>query len=214
MRLRIYTVSAHVAPSVRVLLSEQELTRLAQLPDEQRDVYVAAHGALRVELGRWLSCAPGDVPLHHALDSPSSLDGARQIAFSLSRKDALALIAVGRCATLSVDLESIEEARDLGLDMDAIAQTYFSPTFARRYHDAPANNKLETFLALWTRHEAFVKALGEGLLVGQPDRDPLDLGLVVEALAMPSGYVGAMACSRELMPSAQELEVLPWPDRH
>lgn len=75
------------------------------------------------------------------------------------------------------------------------------------------STKSETFLTLWTRHEAFVKALGEGLLIGQPDRSSQEMGLLVEELTLPSDYVGAMACSRDLAPEPHELEVLPWPER-
>jgi 4'-phosphopantetheinyl transferase len=79
--------------------------------------------------------------------------------FNLSYSEDRALVAVARNAIIGVDLE---RCRDLD-DMDSVAESCFAPREMQTLSRLPETQRIEGFYNCWTRKEAFIKALGEGL---------------------------------------------------
>lgn len=143
------------------LLSANEQHRAARMrhPHDQR-VFVAGRARTRQILGAYVG-QPG-----HRLDVVARVDDKPMLAaappwfdFSFSRCDGLHVCAVGCDRRIGIDVEAIGG----GDDADAIAATYFSAEEAAWLASLPADRRPLAFAGLWTKKEAFVKAVGAGL---------------------------------------------------
>lgn len=123
-----------------------------------RTAYVAAHGLLRAELGRWLGKAPGRVEIvYDALGKPG-LAGPRAPAlhFSISHSRRYVACAFSQ-VRVGVDIEETDREIDL-----AVAKVLAGPE--RRHLDRLApEDRTVAFLEIWTMKEAALKAYGTGL---------------------------------------------------
>lgn len=151
---------------LEALLSTAERERLRSFRFERdRRRCIARRGILRTLLSRYLDCDPAEVQFTYgprgkpALAAfPGILEG--QLAFNLSHSAGVALFAIAR-QPLGVDLELIRT----DLAHTALAQRYFSPVEQAALRALPPGQQLAAFFYCWTRKEALVKALGEGLSI-------------------------------------------------
>lgn len=130
-------------------------------PFERRLInFIARRSMLRWLIGAYLRCEPES--LHFgvtelgkpALNSPR---GAR-LAFNVSHTDGIALLAFALNCRLGIDVE-----RRFGdIDVVNVARGIFSPIEESRLAAARADSTT-AFFSIWTRKEALLKALGEGL---------------------------------------------------
>ena len=141
------------------LLSADERARAERLRFElHRRRFAAARCALRRILGHCLKTAPGALRFDYSPNGKPSIAGTT-LRFNLSHSAGWAVIAVTRGRELSVDLEEIRD----GTDLLALAERYFAPTERSAMASAPEAERPALFYRIWTRKEAYVKALGEGL---------------------------------------------------
>lgn len=89
------------------------------------------------------------------------------LQLNLSHSGTLAVYAFCRAGAVGVDIEEIRAIPACNF----IAQQYFAPQEYKRWNDEPAATKTEVFARLWTRKEAYVKALGAGLHYQLPGFD-------------------------------------------
>jgi 4'-phosphopantetheinyl transferase len=82
-----------------------------------------------------------------------------ELAFNVSHTRGRAVLAVAARGPVGVDVERLEPR----VDVDGLAQRFFSPAEVTALREVPAGRRLRAFFDGWTRKEAFVKALGEGL---------------------------------------------------
>lgn len=150
--------------------------------DVHRVRYVAGRGALRAILGRYLGVAPAAVSFGYAEHGKPRLDAAAAgaIRFNLSNAEDLALVALVRGREVGVDLENLRTIDDA----EAIAGRFFSVPENEVFRCLPAGERDRAFLRCWTRKEAFVKAVGEGLSM------PLDRFDVSFAPGEPARLLG------------------------
>lgn len=172
-------VPAEVADGLYATLSADERNRSARFRFERdRRRFVVAHGALRELLGCYLGTHPGHVRFaHNACGKPAlSPECGTRLRFNLSHSAGCALIAIAADADIGVDLEYIRPLPDHA----EIAQHFFS---------AADVATPQAFFGHWTRHEAYVKACGEGLdsTAPAPDRR-----WSVFSLEPAPGYIGAV----------------------
>ena len=99
------------------------------------------------------------------------------------------IVAVARDAEVGIDIEAI---RPLANAL-AIAERYFSPAERTVLHGLTPSARLTAFFECWTRKEAFLKALGDGLTrpldgfdvsMGSGGREPLEIR--AEGVVLPS----------------------------
>jgi 4'-phosphopantetheinyl transferase len=147
----------------RGVLAADELKRAARfLRDEDRNRFVAARAMLRGILGRALGVPPESVVFAYgphgkpALAPPLAVSGIR---FNLSHSGGRALVAWTVGAELGADLERVRPVR-YG---ERIARRFFSDDEQAALAGADATRWDETFFRCWTRKEAFIKAIGDGL---------------------------------------------------
>ena len=129
---------------------------------KDRETYVATRGALRSILGGYLGLAPDDICFSYSAYGKPALDVAvhpTNTMFNVSHSHDLALIAVTLDSKIGVDVEMVRS------DMagDEIAQRFFAPSEIATLRSLPEQQQTEAFFHCWTRKEAFVKAVGEGL---------------------------------------------------
>ena len=198
--------------ALRLLLTPDEIARADRFHfDHHRRRFTVGRGALRELLAAYLDAAPDDVHFVYGEKGKPFLDGPAaagdDLRFNLSNSHELALVAVGVGHELGVDLELLRPMPD----GPQIAERFFSPSERQDLAGLPPTRRDEGFFNCWTRKEAYLKAMGDGLTValdrfdvtltpGQPARF-LALDGSAEAAARWSllalhpaaGYVGALA---------------------
>ena len=142
------------------LLAPDERIRAARfVRAEDRRRYAVARGALRILIGRYEHIPPQQVQFVHNDFGKPLLFHKADLHFNVSHSQELALLAFARGCLIGVD---IEFRRPL-TDAQDIAQHHFSASEYDIFRQLPETQKQEAFFNCWTRKEAFIKAIGEGL---------------------------------------------------
>jgi 4'-phosphopantetheinyl transferase len=150
----------NMAENLRTLLSPGETERAERFRfDKDRDSFILAHSLLRIILGRYLRLSPENLPLTSGPYGKPFLSGGEPIRFNLSHSEGLVLYGLSHAHDLGVDIEYIRSIDD----MDLIAQRFFSAAESRDLASLPSALRTRAFFNCWTRKEAFIKAVGEGL---------------------------------------------------
>ena len=120
-----------------------------------------ARGILRDILGRYLDSEPRELQFRYGPHGKPALCGAvgAPVAFNVSHSHDLALFAFSGGRDLGVDIEAIRPMPD-GED---IASRFFSAREVACLRSLPAAIRNAAFFTCWTRKEAYLKALGDGL---------------------------------------------------
>lgn len=131
-----------------------------------RNRYIAAHGALRDILARYLNREPGQVRFSANQYGKPTLPGC-PLEFNLSHSGDFALVAVTRGRKVGVDVERFRP----DVDFERLASRFFSSREAAELTAFPAAQRLAAFFRCWTRKEAYIKAQGLGLSLPLKDFD-------------------------------------------
>jgi len=171
-------------------LSASERARAASLRGEPlRRRYVASHAALRRLLAGIVGGSPEALQLAAGPNGKPRLPGGPR--FSLSHSGDLGLVAIDPACEVGVDLEPVRPVPEA----DEIAARWFAPEERAALHAAGADGGA-AFARLWTRREAWLKALGVGLDESLAGR-PVDLArFALHDLAPAPGHLGALAVER------------------
>jgi 4'-phosphopantetheinyl transferase len=192
-------------------LSGDEKERAARFHFERdRTRFVGGRGLLRTLLAGYLHVRPERLEFSYGVHGKPELTayfGERPLRFNLSHSERFVLYAITRGREIGVDLEVIRPVADL----DKIAEHFFSAGEREALRSLPDNEKTRAFFDCWTRKEAYLKALGNGLAKplnsfdvsltpGEPARlldiegDPFEPKLwELHALSVMDGTVGALA---------------------
>ncbi|MFO7587673.1 MAG: 4'-phosphopantetheinyl transferase superfamily protein [Gemmatimonadota bacterium] len=147
----------------RSLLSAEERNRAERFRFERhRRRFTVARAVLRRLIGDYLRVPPETVKFGASQHGKPFLRNppAGGLHFNSADSDDVALIAVALGRDVGVDVERIAPER-AGLE---IADRFFSTDESRRLRDLPAEARVPAFFACWTRKEAYLKAIGTGLL--------------------------------------------------
>ncbi|MFD1469342.1 4'-phosphopantetheinyl transferase family protein [Hymenobacter caeli] len=182
-------------------LSEAERARQARFrTGALRQTYGRAHGFLRAVLGRYLDTAAAAVAF--AAGAPRSkpaLPLSAGLDFNLSYRAGRALLAVANCCAVGADVETLLPMTDAL----ALVQDLFSgPEQAALRATASGAAWEALFYTIWTRKEAYAKALGMGLslpfagfsvLEAEAGRLVAPAGAYLASFAAGPGHQGALA---------------------
>lgn len=124
--------------------------------------FIVARGGLRRVLAGYLGVDPSAIEFDYAeLGKPnlrqSGVDSG--LRFNLSHSGELALIAVTPGRELGIDIERTREIPDAL----PVARRFFSVAEQERLKGRPECDRVAEFLRIWTRKEAYLKALGRGI---------------------------------------------------
>jgi 4'-phosphopantetheinyl transferase len=172
-------------------LAVDELSRAGRFyfpRDHER--FVVARGVLRDILGRYLHRAPESLSFTYNLYGKPVLateSGTQALRFNLSHSHGAALYVVTRGREIGVDLELIRER----LEMDQIAERFFSRPEIAALYALPTELRKRAFFLCWTLKEAYIKATGKGLSL------PLDQFEVAFVPGEPAALVSVQQDSNE-----------------
>ena len=195
-------------------LSEDEWLKAERFYfQKDRRRFVVTHGILRNILGRYLKIEPKRLKFSYGSHGKPAIGGVtdgHSLCFNMSHSHGLALFAFTCGRKVGVDVEYVRPMADA----EEIAQRFFSPRENAVFRAVPAGKKLEAFFNCWTRKEAFLKAIGNGLsrsldsfevslAPGEPAQllcvggDPLEASRWrLRELAPAHGYAGALVVER------------------
>lgn len=161
-------------------LSPDEQQR-AQLFHFERDRvrFIAARGILRRCLGAFLEMTADRVRFRYTDYGKPSLSvefSSARINFNISHSGSNVLLAFSVGRELGVDIEEIRP----DFATAVIAKRYFSALEVKTLRSLPTSVQAEAFFNCWTRKEAYIKAIGEGLSC---PLDKFDVTLVPGELA-------------------------------
>ena len=165
----IHLWSADLNPPARMIralsasLSPDETKRAGGfLFERDRRRYRVSRGLLRTLLSGYT-----DVPAHRLRftygrrGKPQLLDDSPDLHFNLSHSADLVVLAFTSTHPLGVDIEHLRPVPDA----ESIAKRYFSPGEYKAFRRLPPDRRQEAFFNCWTRKEAYIKAVGDGLSV-------------------------------------------------
>ena len=158
-----------------------------------RHRYTAAHGLLRMILGRYLRRDPARLRLAAAPHGKPHLVAAAGVAplrFNLAHADDLALVAVAWRREVGVDVER-EHADRVDLE---VARRMFPREDVQALEALPPALRPHAFFALWTFREACAKGTGLGLADEDASTPPAPWS--VRQLPIDPGYAAALALER------------------
>jgi 4'-phosphopantetheinyl transferase len=146
----------------RDLLSSDELDRAARFHRElDRQCYCVTRGVLRALLAASLDVHPQELSFQYSDKGKPRLASSysRGLAFNVSHSGDFALLGFAENGDIGVDIEKIRD----DFDSEAIARRFFSEREQDQLSRLPADQRHPAFFRCWTRKEAFIKAMGEGL---------------------------------------------------
>jgi 4'-phosphopantetheinyl transferase len=145
------------------LLSADEQARANRFRfARDKNHYVVARAVLRLLNGRYLSIPPQQIQFTYTeYDNPAlaSIHSESRLQFNVSHSGGLAMMAFCRDEEVGID---VEKRRPLA-DGEQIAERFFSKSETAVFKSLPPEQRNEAFFNCWTRKEAYIKAIGEGL---------------------------------------------------
>lgn len=153
----------HLLARLEAHLSADERARAARFRfPEHRTAFIAGRGVQRDILARYTGLHPAALTYREGSHGKPELHGPgveRGIRFNVSNSGDMALYALTLDREIGVDLEKLKPMPD-GMD---IARRFFSAPEIEVFAALAAEVRDLAFFRCWTRKEAYIKAVGEGL---------------------------------------------------
>lgn len=157
------SVSPASLRTCQVLLSPTENDKACRFYREvDRHRYIVARGSLRRLLGHYCQADPAQLRFrYNSYGKPFLCDdhGSPNLQFNLSHSQDLALIGFTLNRGIGVDIEFNRPK----VDFAHIADEFFSVREAQELRALPESARLQAFYRCWSRKEAYIKALGQGM---------------------------------------------------
>jgi 4'-phosphopantetheinyl transferase len=145
------------------LLSVDERERAGRFRFERdRHRYVVGRGCLRRLIAQYLAISPAKIMFAYNDYGKPYLPAQPEqpdLRFNVTHSQQFALLGFTWCRRLGVDIEIIRPFADL----DDLVCRFFAPDEVSAWRTIHPAQQIEAFLCGWTRKEAFIKAIGDGL---------------------------------------------------
>lgn len=155
--------SSSYSTSLAAFLSPDETERARRFHfDRDRVRYSIARGLLRALIGRYLSCHPASISFRYdSFGKPHLAHPDAKLFFNLSHSGNIALYAFTSAGELGIDI-AWHDARVQG---EKIARRFFTSDECSFIQQGSSEGSQERFFYLWSRKEAYIKAVSKGLSV-------------------------------------------------
>lgn len=151
---------ADIVAALRPSLSSDEKARADRFHfDRHRRRFIVGRAVLRHLLASATGTPPERVAFDYGEHGKPALRDHEELPFNLSNSSELAAIAVGGDQPLGVDVEKIRPMDD----GRAIAERFFSASEVAAFERLAQDDRDTGFFRCWTRKEAYIKAIGDGL---------------------------------------------------
>ncbi len=148
------------------ILSQDERMRANKLKlEDKKQQYIITRGYLRQRLSLFTNTNPEDFVFEYLKHGkPVLINHTRfsDITFNVSHSHDLALIAITQKHSLGIDIEKINHESD----HLALTTRFFSQAEQSEFNTLSETIRAKAFCACWTRKEAFIKAIGDGISYG------------------------------------------------
>lgn len=196
------------------LLNSQEKERADKfMVEHAKNNFIIARGSLRQLLAKYLQTTPQSLVFQQNKYGKLFLNTSMQqssIQFNISHSRNFALFIFTLNHPVGIDIEYIRN--DSGFELVNTAQRFFSTTESAIIANLPSKQQLSAFFNCWSRKEAVIKAIGDGVFFGL-DKFSVEIsnkkegrlqlqfandkfnkkGWSLEALDPAVGYTGAFA---------------------
>ena len=150
-------------PKLWEMLNVEEQQRAKRYKSQAlQDTFVTARGTLRLILHRYLHIEAAHIQFAsgtHGKPFISEPVTAPPLTFNLSHSAELALLAIAVNRQIGIDIEHHRRTTNYPSMINRIC----SPQEQLFLKGLPPEEQQKTFLTCWTRKEAYVKALGQGI---------------------------------------------------
>jgi len=164
----IADLDCYLPDNFQPVLSTDEVERAQRFHfAKHRNHFIVARGLLRKFLAAYLNSNPADLTFEYAEKGKPSVASADAIKFNLAHSHGQAAYAFSRNRELGIDIELIRQ--DFG--GEDIARRFFSTHEVECLETVPKELAGQAFFNCWTRKEAYIKAIGEGLSMPLDDFD-------------------------------------------
>lgn len=175
------------------LLAPDERARAARFHfDIHRNRFVAARGRLREILADYAGTSAARIVFTYREKGKPDLAEKSDLKFNLAHSGDVAVYAIAHGIEIGVDVEEIrcEVARE------QIPERFFCPNEVQSIRCLPEDRQAFGFFQCWTRKEAYVKALAEGLSIPLNSFDVSFEhvnGCTLRSFDIAPNYIGAVA---------------------
>lgn len=162
--VHIWTVrteaSREVATQFELVLAPDEKSRAALFRfGHLRHSFIIARGVLRILLGCYMDVLPASIQFKYGLKGKPALVAPSDVDFNVSHSGGFAVFAFTAACKIGIDVEQIRPLQNL----QSIADQFFCPEEAAELMSVADNEREHSFFLCWTRKEAYIKAVGDGL---------------------------------------------------
>jgi 4'-phosphopantetheinyl transferase len=156
-------VSSSYLTSLAAFLSPDESERARRFHfDGDRVRYSIARGLLRALIGRYLACHPASISFRYdSFGKPHLAYPDAKLFFNLSHSENIALYALTNAGELGIDVAW----HDPRVQGEEIARRFFTSNECSFIQQGSPEASQEHFFYLWSRKEAYIKAISRGLSV-------------------------------------------------
>lgn len=156
--------SAAVALLLEDVLSDDEVARARRIrTDAARARFAGTRAALREVLGAYLDVPPSSLRFRRGPHGKPTLAGggaAERLRFNVSHSGTVAAVAVSPDRDVGVDVERVAPERV----SEDVAAHVLTPAEQATLECLDGPRKVDAFFRAWTAKEAYLKALGTGLV--------------------------------------------------
>ncbi|MEM7103991.1 MAG: 4'-phosphopantetheinyl transferase superfamily protein [Bacteroidota bacterium] len=142
------------------LLSDQEKQRADRYRFEvDRERFIISHSILRILLGHYLGQEPDQITFSFGHQQKPELRDYKRLTFNMSHSEDYAVYGYCLDYDIGIDVEYVKK----DIEFEIIARQFFSEKECAALFSLEKKNLATGFFNCWTRKEAFIKAIGDGL---------------------------------------------------
>lgn len=142
------------------VLSQRELERARKFRfDEHRNIFVKTRGLQKILIAKYLQKEPKEINIEFGSNGKPFYKNKAQLRFNASHAGELILLAFTLKNEVGIDVEKMKDH----IDVVSIAKHFFSQNEIVKLISLAKPLRQEAFFTCWSRKEAFIKAIGDGL---------------------------------------------------